>query len=130
MDLPPLRNAVAQNKKIKTVNAMHLASVALDIWRLRKRVTKLSDKIDENSLKPLIYALDSCERNLKSSGIETKDDYTGKVYKTSMNVDIITYESEKMQTDEPIIKETIEPAVLIQNELVYKAKVIIVPPKK
>lgn len=129
MDLPPINKPIDQTKQIKTVNAIHIANVALDIWRLRNKLSKLKTKIDEESLKPLIYSIESCERNLVDIGIETKDDYTGEVYKSSMNVDVVTYESAEMESKEALVKETIEPAILFQNELLHKAKVVVVTPK-
>ncbi len=129
MDLPPINRPIRQSKQVKTVNATYLGNIALDIWRLRNRISKIGDKITEDSLKPLIYSLDSCERNLSSMGIETKDNYTGEVYKNSMNVDVVTYESAEMESSEAIVKETIEPAILIQDVLFHKAKVVVVTPK-
>ena len=79
-------------------------------------------------MKPIFYSIDSCVRNLTEMGIETKDDYTGNIYKSSMNVDIVSYEAIKMEGADAIVKETLEPAILFQNTLLHKAKVIIATP--
>jgi len=129
MDLLPSKKPIEQPKKIKIINPSYLCNMSLDIWRLKNRLAKLKTSLNEESLKPLLYAVESCERNLVGMGIEIKDDYTGEIYKSSMNVDVVTYESAKMDSDEALIKETLEPAILIQNELFQKAKVVVVTPK-
>lgn len=129
MDLLPSNKPIEQPKKIKIINPSYLCNMSLDIWRLKHRLAKLKTSLNEESLKPLLYAVESCERNLVGMGIEIKDDYTGEIYKSSMNVDVVTYESAKIDSDEALIKETLEPAILIQNELFQKAKVVVVTPK-
>ena len=132
MDLPPLpqpNKSKRQDQKTKIINPAHLGDLALDIWRLRNRLSKLKGKIEEESLKPLTYYIESCGRNLVELGIETKDDYTDEIYKSSMNVDVVTYESIEMEGDEAKVKETLEPAILIHGELYLKAKVVVATPK-
>lgn len=113
----------------KILNPLDLADLALDIWRLKNRISKLKDKIDDESLKPITYFLESCSRNLTNMGIETKDNYTGEIYKSSMNVDVVTYESVNMEGDEAKVKETLEPAILFGNDLLHKAKVVVATPR-
>lgn len=132
MDLPPpsqSKNTTFKDQKIKVINPAHLGNLALDIWRLRNRLSKLNDRLDQESLKPVFYYIESCERNLVELGIETKDDYTNELYKSSMNVDVVTYESIEMDGDEARVKETLEPAILIHGELYLKAKVVVATPK-
>jgi predicted nucleic acid-binding Zn-ribbon protein len=117
------------NSKVKILNPNDLADLALDIWRLQNRINKLKDKLDNESFKPIEYFFESCKRNLSNIGFEIKDDYTGEEYKGSMNVDVVAYESMKMDSKEAKVKETLEPAILFDNQLIRKAKVIIVTPK-
>ena len=129
MDLPPSNIPRVKNNQLKIISPDSLGSLALDIWRLRSKMIKLQAKVDEDLLKPIVYCIESCERSLAEIGIEIKDDYAGKVYKSSMNVDVVTYESISMEGDEAKIKETVEPAILIQNVLLHRAKVVITTPK-
>lgn len=128
MDLSKYKKPDFQGDRIKTLDPAHLINVALEIWRLQKKLSKLNIKVDKKEMKPILYSIDSCVRNLTEMGIETKDDYTGNTYKSSMNVDIVSYEAMQMESADAIVKETLEPAILFQNTLIHKAKVIITTP--
>ncbi len=127
MNIPPFKKIKDKEIKIKTIDSMHICNLALDIWRLRNRISKL--KIKSEQLKPILYYIESCERTLLNMGVETKDDYTGNIYKSSMNVDVVSYETIDMDGEEAIVKETLEPAILVQNDLLQKAKVVVATPK-
>jgi hypothetical protein len=129
MNIPLPDKKFVQPKIIKPIDAQFLVNLALDIWRLEIRMAKLKTKLDENMVKPMIYQVNSCLRNLLNMGIQIKDDYTGKIYKTSMNLDVVSYESVDMTGTEAIVKETIEPAILFNDTLLHKAKVIIATPR-
>ncbi len=129
MNLPPFKKIKEKELKIKTIDPNHICDLALDIWRLKKRIIKLKEHKESELLKPILYYIESCERTLINMGVETKDDYTGNIYRSSMNVDVVTYETINMDGDEAMVKETLVPAILIQNELLQKAKVVIVTPK-
>ena len=122
--LPPLNE---DNVIYYTPEAASLCDFALDFWRLRKRIEKVQDQILAEAYKPIAYSLDSCARNLAGQGIEIKE-YTGEVYKSSLNLDVVTYESGKGIGDDALIKETVEPAIFLEEHLVRKAKVVIVTP--
>lgn len=125
-----MANKVEQHEnKYRIINPSNLADLALDIWRLQNRINKLKGKLDGESFKPIEYFFESCKRNLSNMGFEIKDDYTGEEYKSSMNVDVVTYESMEIDSNEAKVKETLEPAILFDNQLIRKAKVIIVTPK-
>lgn len=128
MNIPSTNSKKVQNNHIKHFNVTYFVDLVLDIWRLRKRISKLGVKNNNEKLKPIYHSLDSCERSLRSMGFETKD-YTGDIYQTSMNVDVVSYESTDIPGDDAKVKEIIEPAILFDNKLLHKAKVIVITPK-
>jgi hypothetical protein len=105
----------------------HLANFALDFWRLKKRVEKAKEQIGEEAYKPIAYSLESCSRHLEGQKIELRE-FTGQEYKGSLNVDVVSYESDPSLEGEAVVKETLEPAILFEDHLFKKAKVIVVTP--
>ena len=119
---------LSKENPIRFLKPSSLRDLALDLWRLRNRVNRLKEKIGEGDIKPIAYFFDSCERSLKEMGIEVKE-YTGQPYKSSMNVDVVTYEAIDMEGDAAEVKETLEPAILLCGELLHKAKVVVATPR-
>lgn len=120
-------NQETTNKEISnntgTLSNSILIEVAYSIWAIKKYFTKL---INENDLSKKSRQLNSqinrLENTLKTLNIEIED-YTGRKYNESMNVTPVDFERIDIET--PIIKETIEPTILINNEIHKKARVIV-----
>ncbi len=106
-----------------------LANFALDFWRLSKRIDKTRKQIGEEDYKPVKYSLESCARRLVELGIEIKE-FTNVEYKSTLNLDVVTYESDSKLKGEAIVKETIEPAIIYKDHLIKRAKVIVVTPSR
>ncbi len=104
-----------------------LVNFALDFWRLSKRIDKIKKLVDQDAYKPVVYSLNGCARNLAELGIEIKE-FTGVEYKSSLNLDVITYESDPKLKGEAMVKETIEPAIFYKNHLIRGAKVVVRTP--
>lgn len=105
----------------------YLVNFALDFWRLNKRLGKIKKLVGQDEYKPVIYSLESCARNLAELDIKIKE-FANVEYKSSLNLDVVTYESDSKLKGEAIVKETIEPAIFYKNHLIKKAKVVVVTP--
>lgn len=110
-----------------TPEVSSLTNFALDFWRLSKRVSKIKKQIDKEAYKPVEYSLNSCGRSLVELGIEIKE-YTKVEYKSSLNLDVVTYESDPKLVGEAVVKETVEPAIFYKSHLIKKAKVVVATP--
>ncbi|MBQ9246689.1 hypothetical protein IJ182_10530 [bacterium] len=99
-----------------------LVDLALIYWSLKKYSNKL---INENNLeeksRPLKSNLTKFENLLNSFNVKIID-YTDQKYNEGMNVDII--DTIKSDVAIPLIKETIEPSITINDILVKRARVI------
>ena len=111
---------VKVSDKILTLDSQ--INLALIVHSLKKYSKKL---IDENNLvdksRPLNTSLNKLDEFIRLLGIETFD-YTGQKYNEGMNVIIV--DTVKTDTTVDIIRETIEPTVIIDGNLVKKARVI------
>lgn len=100
----------------------NLIDLALICWSLKKYSNKL---INENNLeeksRPLKSNLTKFENLLNSFNVKIID-YTDQKYNEGMNVDII--DTIKSDIAIPLIKETIEPSITINDILVKRARVI------
>lgn len=109
-------------KSDKTLTLENQINLALIVHSLKKYSQKL---VDENNLsdksRPINTSLSKLEEFIRSLGIETFD-YTGQKYNEGMNVIIV--DTVKTDTAVDIIRETIEPAVIIDGNLVKKARVV------
>lgn len=100
-----------------------LVELAVEIWRLEKRVQKTSESLSEDQNKAFENSVAKLQRYLEKNDIALTD-YTDKKYNEGMNLDILSI---KKDPDIPhsIIKETHEPAVLHKGQLIKKAKVVV-----
>ena len=110
-----------------TPEVSSLTNFALDFWRLSKRVNKLKKQVDQETYKPVEYSLNSCARSLVELGVEIKE-FAKIEYKSSLNLDVVTYESDPKLLGEAVVKETIEPAIFYKSHLIKKAKVVVATP--
>lgn len=101
-----------------------LIQIAIDHWRLNKKVVDNVKSLSEKEKQTLQFSLERIKTNLSKFDIEIKD-YTNEKYYEGLNVDIISVEKHKHSSDNPIILDTIDPGVIIKGMLVKKAKVVI-----
>lgn len=103
-------------------NQQKLIDLAMIFWSIKKYSNKL---ITENNLeeksRPLKSNIAKFETLLNSLNIQVID-YTNQKYNEGMNIDII--DTIKTDTTEAIIKETIEPSIIINDFLIKRARVI------
>jgi hypothetical protein len=98
-----------------------ISSIAVEIWRINKRVEKLT--LPENSQKPITTSIEKLISYLKNKDIEITD-YTGLKYNDGLNVDILSV-NDGVQMENALIVETVEPAISYRGKITKKAKVIL-----
>ncbi|MBT4209967.1 MAG: hypothetical protein HOE19_03585 [Candidatus Komeilibacteria bacterium] len=102
--------------------------LAIEVWRLERKINSLSDSIDDNKKKIMENSVHKLKGYLKRHDVEIRE-YHEEKYTEGMNVEILSVE----QMDNlkwPMIKETIEPAIIVKGHFVNKAKVILLKNKK
>lgn len=100
-----------------------IADLAIELWRLDKRLIKIENKLSADENKALHNSVDKIKRFVQRSDIEVTD-YTGQTYNEGMNLDILSSEKDP-ELKQSIIYGTHEPAVTHKGILLRKAKVII-----
>lgn len=100
-----------------------MTDLAVEIWRIGQRITSSSANIPENQKKSLENSLSKLNRCLEKFDLQIVD-YTGQKFNAGMNVDVLSTEKDPAITD-AIIKTTMEPTIMHKNQVVKKAKVIV-----
>lgn len=113
------------NKNIRdsVPSSQSLVELAVEVWRLEKRLQKSSESLSEDQNKAFDNSLSKLQRYLEKNDISLTD-YTDKKYNEGMNLDILSIENDP-DIPHSIIKETHEPAVLHKGQLIKKAKVVV-----
>lgn len=101
-----------------------LIQLAIDHWRLNKKIVDISKSLSEKEKQSLTFSLDRINKHIAKFDIEIKD-YTNEKYYEGLNVDVISVEKHDHTSKESIIKDTIDPGVTVKGLLVKKAKVIV-----
>jgi len=109
-----------------SVDANSLVELAIEVWRLKKRLEKAEAKMSEDQAKALQNSYSKLLRYLDKNDIGITD-YSDQKYNEGMNLDVLAVEKDK-SLKQPIIKETHEPAVTLKGKLIRKAKVILLEP--
>ena len=100
-----------------------IADLAIELWRLDKRLSKIENKLSADENKALQNTTEKLKRFVQRNDIEVTD-YTGQIYNEGMNVDILSSEKDP-ELKQSVIFETHEPAVTHKGIMIRKAKVII-----
>jgi hypothetical protein len=101
-----------------------LVELAVEVWRIDQRITKLSSELDENKTKAINASLKKIKKYLKRYDIEIID-YTGQKYNNGLNLDVLSIEKDN-SIIEPTVKETIEPTIMHKGQILKKAKIILI----
>ncbi len=104
-------------------SAKSMIDLAVELWKLEKRMKNISDKLSDDEKKLLSNSLDRLKRFLQVNDIEIED-YEGLAFNEGMNVKIMHVEKEH-NVPRSIIGETIKPAVGRKGVLVSQAEVVI-----
>ena len=106
-------------------NVKDLVEIANEIWRMESRINKSKESFGEDLHRVLLNSFQRIKRLLEKNDLEVRD-YTGQKYNSGLSgVDVISVEKDKKAKEE-IIKETVEPSILLKGQIVKKAKVIII----
>lgn len=118
-----------QTKFIETsVDTENLFSLAVEVWRMEQRLKKVIEKLNENQRKPLENSIEKIKRFVDKYDLEVRG-YTGEKYNTGLSaLEIVSVEKDPSISGD-IVKETIEPAILLRGQVVKKAKVILLSKK-
>jgi len=113
-----------QSKFIEiTPTTQSLVEAAIEVWRLEKRVNKVSGDLSEDQNKAFENSISKLKRFLDKNDI-TFADYADQKYNEGLSLDVLSIEKDK-SVSESIIKETHEPAVFHKGQLIKKAKVVV-----
>jgi len=113
-----------QSKFIEiTPTTQSLVEAAVEVWRLEKRVSKVSGDLSEDQNKAFENSITKLKRFLDKNDI-TFADYTDQKYNEGLNLDVLSIDKDSSVT-ESMIKETHEPAVFHKGQLIKKAKVVV-----
>lgn len=118
-----IRDSVQSKFLELTPSSQSLVELAVEVWRLEKRLQKSSESLSEDQNKAFDNSMAKLQRYLEKNDISLTD-YTDKKYNEGMNLDILSIEKDP-DIPHSIIKETHEPAVLHKGQLIKKAKVVV-----
>ena len=104
-------------------NNSSFVELAIEIWRLEKRLGRVKENLTENQNKAFENSITKLRRFLDNNEIAYLD-YTGKKYNEGLNIEVLSIEKD-LSISESVIKETHEPAVLHKGQVVKKAKVVV-----
>jgi hypothetical protein len=121
--LAEIKSSVSPKFMNVSVEASEIADLAIEIWRIEQRISKSSSSLPENQLKGLENSILKLRRYLEKYDIEIVD-YKNHKYNDGLNLDILSVEKDP-SISEPVVKETVEPTIMLKGQLIRKAKIIL-----
>ncbi len=118
-----IKFAVAPKSLQLSVSANELVDLALEIWRMEQRLTKVANTLPENHRKGLENSILKLKKYISNYDIEIVD-YTDQKFNDGLNLDVLSVEKDPAVTT-PTVKETVEPTILVKGQVVRKAKIIL-----
>lgn len=106
-----------------TPSSQSLVELAVEVWRLEKRIQKSAESLSEDQNKAFQNSVAKLHRYLEKNDISIVD-YTDNKYNEGLNLDILSIEKDP-EIPHSIVKETHEPAVMHKGQLIKKAKVVV-----
>lgn len=100
-----------------------LVDLAVEVWRMEQRISKSASSLPEQQLKGLENSVQKLKRYISKYDIEIVD-YTNQKFNDGLNLDVLSVEKDQ-NIAAPIVKETIEPTILVKGQVVKKAKIIL-----
>ncbi|MCA9346837.1 hypothetical protein KC960_05095 [Candidatus Saccharibacteria bacterium] len=104
-------------------SSQSLVELAIEVWRLEKRIQKSSEGLSDDQKKAFHNSLSILQRYLEKNDISVTD-YTDAKYNEGLNLEILSIEKDP-SIPHSIVKETHEPAVMHKGQLIKKAKVVV-----
>ncbi len=97
--------------------------LAVEVWRIEQRIGKTIATIPEGQAKGLENSIQKLKRYLEKYDLEIID-YKNQKFNEGLNLDVLSVEKDP-SINESLIKETIEPTIMLKGQVVRKAKVIV-----
>ena len=118
-----IKSAVTPKFMTVSVEANEITDLAVEIWRIEQRIAKSASSLPENQLKGLENSIQKLKRYLEKYDIEIVD-YKNHKYNDGLNLDILSVEKDPT-LPESVVKETVEPTIMLKGQVVRKAKIIL-----
>ena len=118
-----IKSAVSPKFMNVSVEANEISDLAVEIWRIEQRIAKSASVLPENQLKGLENSIQKMRRYLEKYDIEIID-YKNLKYNDGLNLDILSVERDP-SLPEPMVKETVEPTIMLKGQVIRKAKIIL-----
>lgn len=126
-DPEQIKKFMSQNKNTYDANEL-VSSLAIEIWRLEKRIDKIKDLIMQETDKNSNSVLDQLQRVkdiFKRQEIEVHD-HTGEGYNDGMSVNPLHIEEvDSLLAGEMKIIETVKPSVYFKGQIISHGEVIV-----
>lgn len=100
-----------------------IIDLAVEVWRMEQRIIKSAPSLPENQRRGLENSIQKLKRCLEKYDIEIVD-YKNTKYNDGLNLDILSVEKDATLV-ESMVKETIEPTIMLKGQVVRKAKIIL-----
>ncbi|OGN20511.1 MAG: hypothetical protein A2910_01940 [Candidatus Yanofskybacteria bacterium RIFCSPLOWO2_01_FULL_39_28] len=101
-----------------------VVELAVEIWRIQNRLIKASSNLEDVQKRGLESSVQKLRKYLDNFRIEIID-HTDQKYNEGLSVDVLSFENDPSVT-EPMIKETVEPTIICQGNVVKKGKVVVI----
>ncbi len=118
-----IKFAVAPKSINLSVGVTELVELATEVWRIEQRLAKVAGILPENQKKGLENSVHKLKRYISNYDIEIID-YTDQKFNDGLNLDVLSIEKDS-SISVPIVKETVEPTILVKGQVVKKAKIIL-----
>lgn len=111
-------------KDNKNIDINKLINLSVDIWRLEEKVSKI-DYLKEQDTEKISVSLDRLKRFVKDLEIELKS-FSWEKYSEEINFyELKAVEDTNIESLNNIIKETIEPTIIVNWEILKQASIIV-----
>ncbi|MBS8122198.1 hypothetical protein [Candidatus Vampirococcus lugosii] len=111
-------------KDNKNIDINKLINLSVDIWRLGEKISKIVYLKDQDNEK-ISVSLDRLKKFIKDLDIELKG-FSGEKYSEEINFyELKATEDTNFPELDGIIKDTIEPAVINNGNIIKQAKIIV-----
>jgi hypothetical protein len=118
-----IRYAVAPKFINLNASVTELVELATEVWRIEQRLLKIVDILPENQRKGLENSVHKLKRYISNYDIEIVD-YTNQKFNDGLNLDVLSVEKDQ-NIKTPVVKETVEPTILVKGQVIKKAKIIL-----
>lgn len=119
------QESVSIINNIEGIKIEDFIKVLIEAWRIKKRLYKNESSLSEQLQKWVDFSYEKILWITKNYNIEIKDIQWEKYFEEMNGIEIISAEIDENSSNQVIIKEVIEPIVMLNWKLYKKGKVII-----